>query len=476
MNDTLAYRDQRGWRSKYVWFIVAIFLLAVVFLGGSSRHDHVQVIALRPIAVLCLFAALAFFRKEHVEKFRTLLALLLILALWAFIQLVPLPPEFWAQLPGREPIANLDNEMIGALPWRPISLSPTTGWSSFAALAIPAAALFIAIAFQLSSRLLLGLVAILGIGNVLFGFLQMASGGADGLYLYRVTNRDGPTGLFANENHLGTFLAILILVLAKLAIDAAKSRRSPALLYGLGASIALTFLAILSNGSRAGVALGLLASFGVLLMFWTSTETKAQSTQARKGKGAQIQMKGFVFAAAAVSIIALLVMFLSLDRIPGLASAVDQDPKEELRAQLLAPLGEMIKAYWMLGIGFGSFAVTYTQFEPTEIAKPSYVNQAHNDWAQLIIEGGLPMIVLLAALVWLLARRIFVIAREGRQSWPTTIFWVLVFGILAAASAVDYPLRTAILQVSAIWLICALLLHQNEDKEPASRRRRSSRR
>ena len=457
--------------ANLVWFVVVIFLLALSFLGGSSRHDHAQVIMLRPIAVLSLFFALGSLQRKTLSEFWALALLMLALIVWALLQLIPLPGEVWQELPGRKAISDLDQAVYGHAIARPISMSPAAGWSALAALAVPAAALVMAIAFNFSSKLLLGFVALLGLTNVIFGFIQTASGGAGALYIYRVSNRNGPTGLFANENHMGAFLAITILVFAKLLIDCIRERRSQVFIYILGLSIPMTFLALLINGSRAGIVLGLFASLGALLMFWISVQAKAPNSSESPKRGRRTQGHGkkrlplgtITFASAAVAFVILLGVFLSLDRIPGLESAVNEDPMEQLRVQLLAPLFEMIKSYWLLGIGFGSFSAAYAQYEPIEIAGPSYVNQAHNDWAQLIIEGGLPAIVIFSALMILLTKRLFALARKGQTQWPSLVFWAFSFAIIAAASVVDYPLRTAIFQASAIWLICALLVHPSGD-------------
>lgn len=448
---------------KYVWGIVAIFFLAVAFLGGSSRHDHMQVVLLRPISILCLCFFCAHFAREQLENLRLLTLLLLLWAVWVFLQLIPLPPGIWQALPGRSAIQALDEQLLVGEIWRPISLSPTIGWSAFASLAIPAAALLMAVVLQLSSRFLLLLVAALGLGNVMFGFLQMAAGGAGALHIYRVSNRGGPTGLFANENHMGAFLAIVLLVFAKLTLDAIKSKQAQSVLLAFGFCIPITFLAILINGSRAGIALGLFASLTALVMFWVSAPPKARRSRSQSAGFAKLPMRTLAFAGAAGIFVLLFVLFLTLERIPGLEGAATQDPLADLRLKLVDPLKEMIGTYWILGVGFGAFSAAYLQFEPTEIAGPSYVNQAHNDWAQLLIEGGIPAAAIFCALLWLISSRIVVMARRGGAALPSALFWTAIFAILAAASVVDYPLRTAIFQVSAIWLICALLREENPD-------------
>jgi len=85
--------------------------------------------------------------------------------------------------------------------------------------------------------------------------------------------------------------------------------------------------------------------------------------------------------------------------------------------------------------------------------RPQYINQAHNDWAQLALEGGVPTLgVLVALLVWIgAALRGWI--RQGRAGRGALLFWGAVFAIFAGASLVDYPLRTPLFQMASIWLL-----------------------
>ena len=457
----------KGIATRSLWIVAAIFFASIVLLGGSSRHDLMQVIAMRPVAILCVFFALAFVSRGSLREHLTFAILLFGFILWTFVQLVPLPPGLWHGLPGREAIIALDKELLGQSPWRPISLSPTTGWSAFASLAVPAAALLFAVVLRLEVKVLLGLVALLGLLNLVFAFLQIANGGADALQFYRVSNRGAATGLFANENHMGVFLALTLLVVAKLLISAIKMRSRPIVVAGYGFALPAVFLAILMNGSRAGVALGILAALGVLLMFWFSAARKPTAPRSEANRQKKAKSSGFLgrlslrsvgFSSLALVFVGLFAAFVTLERIPGIESGINQDPLSDLRWQLIAPLSDMAATHWLFGTGMGSFAFVYFQFEPVEMARPVYVNQAHNDWFQFVIEGGLPAVLLFIALAIYVAKRILKLVRLKGFTSEAVVFWLFVLSIIAAASAVDYPLRTGIFQVSLVWLFCALTL------------------
>jgi len=446
-----------GWH----WIVLGTFAISVAFLGGSSRHDMVQALVLRPIAAMCLAAGLYWLTWKSPNGLRPLIWLMIAFVLWTFLQLIPLPPSWWQALPGREAIAEMDAALGFDDQWRPISLAPALGWSSLASLIVPAAALMLAAALPLKSRDLLYAAAGLGILCATVGFIQSAAGGVDALHFYSVNSLASPTGIFANENHAGVFLAMTILIMAKLTVSAFKERRSAVVVGGHVFFLPFMFMSILINGSRAGIVLGLFASLISLLMFWKAT-SQPVATVRKKGRGiAHWPVRRIAFGLAALTFAGLIIAFLTLDRVPGLSGAIEQDALEDLRWKLIDPLKEMTAMFWLPGSGFGSFAPVYMMFEPAELARPSYVNQAHNDFFQFAIEGGLPALLLAAAAVTQIALKI---SSKARQQGPLSSFCLMIVGVLtiaAAASVVDYPLRTPIFQITVIWLISALFIATN---------------
>jgi O-antigen ligase len=81
----------------------------------------------------------------------------------------------------------------------------------------------------------------------------------------------------------------------------------------------------------------------------------------------------------------------------------------------------------------------------------AYVNNAHNDLLQVVLEGGLPAtLVLLAFLAWLAYRTRQVWARkDGPPDLLARLGTMLAFMILAG-STVDYPLRTPFVMIFAV--------------------------
>ena len=134
---------------------------------------------------------------------------------------------------------------------------------------------------------------------------------------------------------------------------------------------------------------------------------------------------------------------------------LSRDSFADLRWSLWPVIAAMIATHWGLGTGFGSFEQVYKIYEPSELLMPHYVNQAHNDWAQFVIEGGIPGVLILIALFVWMACAIARIAAKNLVN-VNALFWVSIFAIIGVASLVDYPLRTPLFQVVAIWLLVAL--------------------
>lgn len=446
------------------WIWLALLAAVVAMLGGSSRPDVVQIAVLRPLVALFLIPALYYLDAGQLRKAGVLVALLGLLAVWMALQLVPLPPSLWQSLPGREIVANLDRLAGIEGSWRPISLAPDRGWNALASLVVPATGLLLALAMRVSPRMLLFLIAGLGLCDAALGILQVISGRSSPLYFYSITTQGAPVGIFANENHSAVFSAIVLLVIARLGVTS-KSFKEPAWLrLAYAPSFVVVLLAVLVGGSRAGIATATFALLATGLMIW-QTPNRSSRRHRRQSKLQQWlarhpRVLPLIFL---VAIAGLLAAFFGLERAPGFENIFSQSVFEDLRAGLWPILQQMIATFWMMGIGFGSFEAVYHIYEPTALLLPSYVNQAHNDWAQLVIEGGLPTLAMLGSLlIWILLSLRGQFARQANPL-PNLVFWVAVFSILMAASVVDYPLRAPVFQLAIIWLLLVLSLENSTE-------------
>jgi O-antigen ligase len=110
-----------------------------------------------------------------------------------------------------------------------------------------------------------------------------------------------------------------------------------------------------------------------------------------------------------------------------------------------------------LGSGVGTFVNVYPRYEDPASIQPTFVNHAHSDFIELLIETGIPGMLILALFLFWWGRRSAAIWRS-----PTVDHYARAATIASAAilahSVVDYPLRTA--AISAVFAMCVALMAQ----------------
>lgn len=456
MNEMLSSRGfSKSGSCRAAVFLLCVALL-VAFLGGSSRADAVQIVVLRPVAALSLIPAIYFCTRDRLADFRIPFFLLCGLIGLMTLQLVPLPPAIWQVLPGRVAVADLAAVTGSTDVWRPISMVPARNLNALLSLMIPLTALLLAAASGFKRSQLLLMVVAIGVVDAVVGLTQIVSGGHEGLYFYAVTNSGTAVGLFANQNHSAVFGATALLVTGYLLADQPLHRWRVWPRAALTAVFMIILLAAMVGGSRAGLLTTVIALLASAVMFWLGYVRKERD-RAHLPKIFGFQLSSpLLFAAVILLVGSIIGAFIAFDRIVPLQNLTDNSSFDDLRWQLMPTLQAMIGTYWFLGSGFGSFEEVYHIFEPTELLEPIYVNQAHNDWAQLLIEGGILAVLLVAGLAVWFAGKLRSIGGRSRQALASQLLWITLAASILFASLVDYPLRTPLFQFVTIILIAAL--------------------
>lgn len=418
-----------------------IYLLACLVLGGSAQGIWQN--AVLQLAGLAIIAWAAFASSE--EPLSRSVKQLLILAIAAIaivvLQLVPLPASLWAH-GARAEIADGYRLLGRPLPSLPVSLTP---YDSIAALLgfIPAAALFVAIvrfkprrAGWLAAAVLAG--AVLG---TMLGALQVASGGSNSRwYPYRETNLGAGVGFFANANHMATLLVISLPFIAALAAvgRGRGMQRYSALLTVLAGVALIMLIGIAINGSLAGYALALPVLGASLLILLP------RSSRYRR----------WAILVAALAAIAAAVALASSSAGSG-HIARDANTSVQSREAILTKTGKATADYMPLGTGLGSFVKVYRLYESPDSVSSEYVIHAHNDYAEIALELGVPGIILiLLFLVWWLAA-VTSVWRKG-EGGPFAQAASIASAAVLVHSVVDFPLRTA--AISGCFAVCLALI------------------
>ncbi len=454
----------RAVRAEGPWpLALALVLIAAVFLmGGGSRLDIASLPILRPLAVLIGGAALL---MEPRWSLRVPLALLGGLALVMVIQLVPLPPGLWTALPGRDIVRRIAPALGEAQPWRAVSLSRDGTVNALFALSVPLATLTVFSRLGPTARGRAALALAVGLGlSGLWGLLQVGGPPGSPLYLYRITIPGSAAGLFANPNHQAVLLACLFPLLAWWARRPEGAGTQGFRLWVAAGVAVLLVPMLIVTGSRAGLALGAAAAVASLAIARAPGAAEHGRSHRRARAPAVPRaalLAGLGVAAAGVAAL-LWVQRGAIDRIFATTSL------GELRATLLPRLADLAWRQFPVGSGFGTFEKLWRIDEPVALLQPAYLNHAHNDLAEFLIEGGLGSLVLLVAAGVLCARAAVAVwlGRGGAlQSESASSAALLarsgsvVVAVLAVASLVDYPLRTptaAMIAAAALaWLLGA---------------------
>ncbi len=421
-------------------------LVAALLFGGASRIETGGAFLTR-LVTLGAFVWLVWQRRSgsiRIERPAALIWLALIALV--LIQLIPLPYSVWTALPGRT-LAKAAVDLVGEQPWGTISLTPARTLDALLMLLCAFVAYVIASQLDVAGRTVL-LTVTLGamVVSALLAIAQVGSGPQSPLYFYAVTNRDAGVGFFSNANHLANFLSGGIVLTGWWLAQRASDRRAPTTgeLFTAGLIILLFLAAIFTTTSRAGTV------FALIALGFASTFLPLR----RLGISPRLALGGgLAVLAAGGTVVALL-----LTGVLG-SGAFSFTGGESERVALVPELLGIARDFMPFGTGVGSFDPVYRSYETRDGLQFAYLNQAHNEYLQVLIELGMfGAAALIAGLAWY-ARRAWqafttepesrTIARQQRAAAMAIVFVVL-------HSGGDYPLRT---DGFAVWfaVLCAML-------------------
>lgn len=415
------------------FLITAAYLVVAVLFGGGLVAWSLGTIVL--IAATIVLAVALAWRDAFSCFARASLAARLALmgiAVLPLLQLVPLPPQLWQALPGQD-LRRATLGLVGLTDsWQPVSLEPV----STALCAIMAIG-FVALVgwlLRLSDsdfrRVLVVALALVVIG-ILVGLLQVVS---DGQFPQLQANNMGATllGFYANKNHMGLVLACSILLFDSISRGMLTSERRR--LAVIGYSV-FALVAIVATNSRAGLGLGILAS--VIVLFQLS-------------RGIALRWR----LAAMLVVAGMGIAIMSSPAFRAVSQRVDE-VGGDLRWHFLSWAWPLAERYGGLGSGFGSFQTLFITHEQLAWVKPTIVNAVHNDYLQLLIEGGLPGVAVLLLLIVSIVGSVSAFHTLSRRDLRRhELFTGLAMTVLFALhSAVDYPLRRP-----GAWVFLAIAL------------------
>jgi hypothetical protein len=213
-----------------------------------------------------------------------------------------------------------------------------------------------------------------GAGLSVLSTVQMFTSGGKIFWLFPSGYTDLVLGPFVYRNQYAAFLEMILPIALWQAL---RDRRRAFASYAIAAAM---LASVVAAGARAGSVLMCVEVAAALLVAWRRSMVPAG-----------------VVARGVVAFGAMAVLFAAIVSWQPLRQRLEEpDPYAQRREFLVSSLA-MLHDRPGMGFGLGNWARAYPQYALFDDGY--YVNQAHNDWAQWAVEGGVPFFAILLCLV-----------------------------------------------------------------------------
>lgn len=315
-------------------------------------------------------------------------------------------------------------------------------------------------------RVLVRTIVIFGFLLAIFGLTQSFT--TTKVFWFRELAQSTAFGPFINRHHFAGYMELTIaLPLGMLFAGSLEKDKRFAYVF----AVVMMGVALIMTNSRGGV-----ISFVAEILFLVVVSGFRKPRSQEAPEKAQRVKRAVVRTGLALGLIVALfggVVLLggeaALSRLTGTVNA--EDPTTG-RAHFWNVTLEIIKAHPILGTGLGAFPTVYTRYDSRNGAYR--LEQVHNDYLQILSDGGIVAAALGLVFVVMLFRGGFA-RRESRDEYRSGV----ALGALAGCFAVlvhsffDFTLHTT--ANALLFLVLVALATMNSRVEQGSRRRRRRR-
>ena len=317
-------------------------------------------------------------------------------------------------------------------------------------------------------RLLARTIIIFGCCLAIFGLTQSIASPTR-VYWIRELTQSTSFGPFINRHHFAGYMELTIsLPLGLLFANAVEKEKRLLYLFAAG----LMGVALVMTGSRGGI-IGLIAQ---ILFFAVATSVKrGKQAKKEKAKSSRIRSYGIRAGLAVALMVGLFVgvALLGSESLTRIIDSVNTDDPTTGRAHFWSVTVEIIKKHPIVGTGLGAFGVVYSRYDSRNGLYR--LEQAHNDYLQVLSDGGIIGAGLALFFVTVLFRKAF--SRSNSQDdFRRGIAISALGGCFAVLvhSFFDFTLHTT--SNALLFLVLAALATLNGRVEEGQRRlRRRSR-
>jgi O-antigen ligase len=415
------------WANKVGFFLISVIIVFTTMAYGTVHQPVLSLFYILVAIPVVLWAIDGYssgairFSASHIQL------ALLAAAVYGAIQVIPFGTL-------------ADTAGVPGIP-RTISLDPFATRVS----AIHFFALFLLFGVMLvlldSAKRIRRLAIVITVFGFAYAFYAILQSVLSPLKIYGLYEAGAPFGSFVNRHNFAAFMEMtMALPLGLLFVGAVgKDKR---LLYVT--AIALMGVALLLSGSRGGL-VAFIAEIIFLVLLTTGTKSRSRL-------GLKLGLAGLLL----VAIIGGAIFVggeTSLTRVAETAATQDVTTG---RSNIWQVTLRVIAANMPFGVGFGALGVAYTQHD--SMSGLERVEQAHNDYLQVLADAGLVGLLIGAFFLWQLFRL-------GRDSMKVrnTYRKGIAFGALAGIFAIlvhsifDFVLHTTAISVMFLTLLAMLV-------------------
>jgi O-antigen ligase len=316
-------------------------------------------------------------------------------------------------------------------------------------------------------RTIVRTIIIFGFLLAMFGLTQSFTSDGTRVYWFRQLAQSTAFGPFINRHHFAGYMELAIaLPLGLLFSGAIESYKRP-----IYAFVALMMgVALILTNSRGGV-----ISLAAEILFLVVNAGSGLRRGERPARAQRIRSAMLRACFAFVLIVVLIGGTIAVGG-PGvftrMLGTVSADDPTTGRAHFWSVTFDVIKAYPVAGSGLGSFSVIYTRYD----SRNGYyrLEQAHNDYLQILADGGILGGILGLAFLLILFGKGFA-RRETEDKFRRGVATGALAGCFAVLihSFFDFTLHTT--ANALLFLILAALATQDSrvDQSSKGRRRRT---
>jgi O-antigen ligase len=432
--------------SRILFFLLCATLVLSALAYGTVHQPIISLFYLIGVIVMILWAIDSF--KTGVLRFNKSLIQIPLVAIIVYGVFQIIPFGSLAEMAG-----------ISDIP-RTISLEPF--WTKSVALHLLAFLIFLAawltyIDTTKRLRKVVWLITIFGFVFAFFAILQSVLS-PDKIYGIYELKFAQPFGSFVNRHNFAAYMEMTIAVPLGLMFAGAVPRDKRLLVI---TAIGLMGIALLLSGSRGGL-VALLAEIFFLLILTTETRSYGQ-----------LALKIGLAVLLVATIVAGSILIGGESSLTRLAETATSNDITTNRTHIWNVTLSVIRAYPIFGTGLGGFSAAYTNYDT--LNGMERVEQAHNDYLQILADAGLVGLIIAAFFVFQLFRNGLKHAKSSNLFRRGVAVGALAgcFAILVH-SLFDFVLHTTAVTYLFVTLVALVVVSAGkfiDDEGDGSRRR-----